>query len=325
MKRLLAIVSVLAASVAGLSAENRPTVRARLVPDSIGIGDRFELVIEVEKDLVQAVEFPRFVPDSTGRLELVGDGLDTLRRDGRRLRIARRYTLAAFDEGRYNLGRPEVLYADKNIVDTLRADEELLLEVGTFAIDSTSHAIFDLKPQKTLPFRLAEVRTFLIFGLGALFVLVAGLWGVVRYLRRRTGGAGLFGSTPPLPPHVAAIRALETIHHQKLWQNNRHKQYYSGLTDTLRTYIAARWEIGAMEMTSDEIVGAMRRIELPEKARADLATVLRDADLVKFAKATPDAEQNEADYLKCYYFVEETKLVAEDQTTTPDAEFKTER
>ena len=36
--------------------------------------------------------------------------------------------------------------------------------------------------------------------------------------------------------------------------------------------------------------------------------ILRDADLVKFAKATPEAEQNEADYLKAYYFVEETKF-----------------
>ena len=40
---------------------------------------------------------------------------------------------------------------------------------------------------------------------------------------------------------------------------------------------------------------------------------LRDADLVKFAKATPDGEQNEADYLKAFYFVEETKLVVEEE------------
>ena len=81
----------------------------------------------------------------------------------------------------------------------------------------------------------------------------------------------------------------------------------ASLTDILRTYLAARWEVGAMEMTSDEIVAAMREVELPEKARRDLGAVLRDADLAKFAKAMPDAEQNESDYLKCYYFVEETK------------------
>ena len=43
-----------------------------------------------------------------------------------------------------------------------------------------------------------------------------------------------------------------------------------------------------------------------------LTAILRDADLVKFAKATPPAEENEADYLKAYYFVEETKPVEEE-------------
>ena len=72
-----------------------------------------------------------------------------------------------------------------------------------------------------------------------------------------------------------------------------------------------------MEMTSDEIIETMRAEELPDKARMDLTAILRDADLVKFAKATPEAEQNEADYLKAYYFVEETKIAEEE---TPDEE-----
>ena len=61
-----------------------------------------------------------------------------------------------------------------------------------------------------------------------------------------------------------------------------------------------------------------RQEELPDKARMDLTAILRDADLVKFAKATPEAEQNEADYLKAYYFVEETKLVEEDAPAEGD-------
>ena len=112
-----------------------------------------------------------------------------------------------------------------------------------------------------------------------------------------------------------AAKALEALHHQKLWQNNKHKQYYSALTDILRTYVAARWGFGAMEMTSDEIIETMRAEELPDKARMDLTAILRDADLVKFAKATPEAEQNEADYLKAYYFVEETKVAETEEET----------
>ena len=320
MKRLfLALAPLLTWGAA--AGQEIPKVTAHIEPDSILIGDRFDLVIDVEKDLVQVVEFPEF-EDREGKIEIVESlPVDTLERDGRQLKLRKRYRLAAFDEGRYNLGTASVLYADKNIIDTLTTRDSLYLEVTTFQIDSTSQSIYDLKGQRTLPFRLAEIRTYLLWGAAALLLLAAALYALVRWLRSRGKRLGdLFKPAPPLPPHVAAIRALEALHNQKLWQNNRHKQYYSGLTDILRTYIAARWGIGAMEMTSDEIIAAMRPVELPDKARMDLTAILRDGDLVKFAKATPPAEENEADYLKAYYFVEETKLVEENTPTEgPDA------
>ncbi|OUQ54090.1 hypothetical protein B5E60_04055 [Alistipes sp. An116] len=321
MKRLSTIALFVGLTLAGgsLRAQNMPVVTAHIEPDSIMIGDRFDYVIDVEKDLVQVVDFPVFDPRD-GKLELVESlPVDTLERDGRHLRLRKRYRLAAFDEGKYNLGVAQVLYADKNILDTLRSRDSLYLEVATFQIDSTSQSIYDLKGQKTLPFRLSEIRGYLLWGLLVLLILAAGAWGLHRWLAKHGKGFGdLFKPAPPLPPHVAAIQALEALHNQKLWQNNRHKQYYSGLTDILRTYIAGRWGIGAMEMTSDEIIAAMRGEELPDKARRDLESILRDGDLVKFAKATPDAEQNESDYLKAYYFVEETKLVEETTVQPPE-------
>ena len=58
-----------------------------------------------------------------------------------------------------------------------------------------------------------------------------------------------------------------------------------------------------MEMTSDEIIEAMRAEELtrqgPDGSDGDPATT---PTWSKFAKATPDAEQNEADYLKSLLF-----------------------
>ncbi len=51
---------------------------------------------------------------------------------------------------------PAVLYADKNIVDTLWARDSLYLQVATFQIDSTSQSIYDVKPQSNLPFRFGR-------------------------------------------------------------------------------------------------------------------------------------------------------------------------
>ena len=318
MKRAVLIPLLVLIAFVAAAQSDTPTVRARIEPDSLFIGDQFDFVIEVEKDLVQTTLFPEFTPAKEGMIELVEVmPIDTLERDGRRLKITQRYRLAAFQEGLINMGKPGVLYADKNIVDTLYVTDSLVLKVGTFQIDSTSQSIYDLKPQLTLKFKLAEIRGYIAWGLLAALLVALAIYGLHRYLEARGRHLkDLFKPAPPEPPHVVAIKALEALHHQKLWQNNKHKLYYSTHTDILRTYIAGRWEVGAMEMTSDEIITAMRQEELPEKARMDLTSVLMDADLVKFAKFTPEAEQNESDYTKVYYFVEETKPVE----VNPEAE-----
>lgn len=321
MRKLLVLTLILSAVTA--RAQNIPVVTAHIEPDSIQIGDRFDLVIDVEKDLVQVVEFPEFHAKDD-KIELAEEmPVDTLERDGRHLKLRKRYRMAAFEEGKYNLGVARVLFADKNIVDTLRSRDSLYLEVTTFQIDSTSQSIYDLKAQQNLPFRMAEIGGYLKWLAALVVLLLIGAYFLKRYLAARGKRFGdLFKPAPPQPPHVVAIRALESLHNQKLWQNNRHKQYYSAVTDILRTYIAARWGVSAMEMTSDEILDATRSLELPDKAAMDLVTILRHADLVKFAKDTPEGEQNEADYLKAYYFVEETKIAEETDDEAQQSEPK---
>ena len=157
MKRLFAI-ALLLAGAAARAQSDVPQVTAHIQPDSVMIGDRFDLMVDVEKDLVQVVQFPEFEDKPGSPIELHKEyPVDTLERDGRHLKLRKRYTLAAFEEGKWNLSRPAVLYADKNIVDTLWARDSLYLQVATFQIDSTSQSIYDVKPQWNLPFRFGEV------------------------------------------------------------------------------------------------------------------------------------------------------------------------
>ena len=154
MRRLLATLLLLAGVPA--AAQNTPTVTAHAEPDSILIGDRFDLVIDVEKDLVQVVEFPEF-EDRDGKIEVVESlPVDTLERDGRRLKLRKRYRLAAFDEGRYNLGTARVLYADKNILDTLSSRDSVYLDTGSSLPSqiSCSWAISSFSPQASKTYSL---------------------------------------------------------------------------------------------------------------------------------------------------------------------------
>ena len=286
---------------------NAPKVQGTIEPDSIGIGDRFLFSLEVEKDLMQEVYFPDYKKTEVDYYSLIEDRpVDTLSREGRKLKLRKSYLLAAFQEGIHQVV-PEVMYLDKNIVDTLQGDDTLKLLVTTFKIDSTSHTIFDIKPQRTLKFKFGEISGYVMWSIIAILILVLLLLAIKRILAHYGKNfSDIFKPAPPLPPHEIALRDLHKLHSERLWQEGKHKQYYSGLTDILRAYIAGQWGVGALEMTSDEIIEAMRGVDLPRKQAMDLTEILRSADLVKFAKAMPEAEENEAAYSAAWEFVNQT-------------------
>ena len=292
---------------------NAPKISGTVEPDSIGIGDRFLYTIEVERDLMQEVYFPDF-NQSVEHYEMIEDRpVDTLSREGRKLKLRKSYLMAAFQEGIHKV-LPEVMYLDKNIIDTLRGDDTLRLMVTTFEIDSTSHTIFDIKPQRTLKFKFGEISGYVTWAIIAIIILVL-LFLIAKRILAHYGKSfsDIFKPAPPLPPHEIALRDLKKLHSERLWQEGNHKLYYSGLTDILRAYIAGQFGVGALEMTSDEIIEAMRGVEIPQKQKMDLTELLRDADLVKFAKAMPEAEANEAAYTMALNFVEQTMPQPEEE------------
>ena len=133
--------------------DDAPRVRAHFSTDSILLGDRFQLSVEVDKDMMQVVEFPAF---DNGRLadsiEIVSEGpVDTLAQEGRRLKLKRTYELTCFEPAVYRMGRFPVLYIDKNLVDTLWSEDSLQVTVQTIEIDTTTQQIYDIKPRSKPP------------------------------------------------------------------------------------------------------------------------------------------------------------------------------
>ena len=176
------LVSAQSTNATSTVSDKAPRVSGSIDVDSIGIGDRFVYSIEVEKDLVQSVFFPSLTGAGAEAYELIEDmPVDTLEREGRRLKIRKSYRMAAFEEGIHNVV-PQVMYADKNIIDTLYGPDTLSLLVTTFQIDSTSHAPFDIKPQKNLPFKFGEISGYVKWTIIALIVLALLLYVAKRIL-----------------------------------------------------------------------------------------------------------------------------------------------
>lgn len=304
-----------------------PSVEARFSADSVLIGDQFRLDIEVDKDVMEVVEFPVFDKghlggDSTD-IEILAEGpVDTLKTDGRRITLKKSYLLTCFEEADYHIGKFPVLYIDKNIIDTLWSRDSLRIFVNTLPVDTATQTIHDVKLPLEVPVRFGEYGGYLLMGLlgAALIALVVYLL-VKRFRDKRLSGGGK--RAPTEPPHVTAIRQLEKLHSQKLWQSGKQKAYYTGITDILREYLSTRYPVKAMEMTSQEILDRMMRESLPEKSMKRLKDILITADFVKFAKFTPDGDQNETVYTDAYYFVEETKAVEVEQPAAEIEPIKT--
>jgi len=275
----------------------------------------------VSMDAMQVVSFPeldKMQGKVGGQIEVLGqEPVDTVSRTGRRVVLEKRYNLTSFDEGIYSLGRIPVMYADKNVVDTLRSTDSIVLKVTTFQIDTAKQQIFDIKAPIAAPLKFGEISGYLLWGLVALAVLAALLWLLYRY-SKRLPLVGPAHPKPLEPAHIVALRALEKLYNQKTLLAEKHKAYYTALTDIIREYIGRRYNIAAQEMTSTEIVGALRTTDAPPRSIEAMQGMLRVADLVKFAKYTPDLDQNEQSYHTAYHFVEDTKPVeAEPQKDGP--------
>ena len=339
-----------------------PVVSGSLSKESVEVGDHFDYTIDVEVDIAT-----RWVPPTYGKilsdqereqlaaakqkistfkeynddiLEVIEDyPIDTLKVEGRRVHLRKRYRMAAMETGEIPFV-PVIAYFAKNRdeADTLFSRDTLRLHVkGYEELDTTIFLVADptsgapivdsvmareklrdtgIFSQKDLPFIFAEIKDYAIYGAMGLILLALVIWLVAwliaRYMRKRQA---MPRHAPKIPPHVVANKALVELGHRKLWQKGKFKAYYTALTSILRTYISGRWDIGALEMTSDEIIMALRDVEMPSASRTDLITILRTADMVKFAKAEPEAEENEESLNRALYFVENTKLEDKERYT----------
>ena len=113
--------------------------------------------------------------------------------------------------------------------------------------------------------------------------------------RPRALGSPDFPSEPPLAPEDAAEKALAELAASGLWERGEHAAYYLRLTDILRAYLEARYGEPATAMTSPEVARLVQTKAPDLKASALAREVLSRADLVKFARIKPGAEEGPRD------------------------------
>jgi len=229
---------------------------------------------------------------------------DTTVIDNNRLLIKQDILVTSFDSSLYLL--PPFKVIDQT--DTIYSNQ-VALKVSTIPVNIDKPDEFnDIKETWDPPFVLADYY-LLIYGVLFACFLICLIGYILKRLRNRQSIIPFKKQEPKLPPFEMAMKELDEIKQQKLWQQGRNKEYYTLLTDTLRKYMVNRFGINAMEMTSGEILELIRLESEANSSYNSLKQILELADFVKFAKLHPLPDENELSLMNAYLFVNQTKVV----------------
>lgn len=229
---------------------------------------------------------------------------DTTVIDNNRLLIKQDILVTSFDSSLYLLPRFKVI----DQTDTIYSNQ-VALKVSTIPVNIDKPDEFnDIKETWDPPFVLADYY-LLIYGVLFACFLICLIGYILKRLRNRQSIIPFKKQEPKLPPFEMAMKELDEIKQQKLWQQGRNKEYYTLLTDTLRKYMVNRFGINAMEMTSGEILELIRLESEANSSYNSLKQILELADFVKFAKLHPLPDENELSLMNAYLFVNQTKVV----------------
>ncbi|HLN95225.1 MAG TPA: BatD family protein [Flavobacterium sp.] len=247
------------------------------------IGAQFNLTLTATADTMAKVVFPH--GRAFGPLEVIRNyKTDTIRKGGN-YDLVRKYGLTQFDSGKFTIPPLKVTINGKAYFS-----DSVRLEVGGVKVDTLQQKMYDIKPIIEAP---SDWRRWLwIIVALALLLVLGGVGAGVYYLIKKRQKTKL-GQAVYKSPIEKATALLQQLDQKALWQKGEVKDYYSELTNIARTYIEEEINVPAMESTTSEVIDSLRRearrknMKLTPETLENLEKVLRQADLVKFAKSKP--------------------------------------
>ena len=295
--------------------DSAPTVEGKLTHDSINLGTQTKISFSIATPENYSWQWPVLADKITEKVEIVNQtGIDTLRqRRSDLVMLQKQVVITAFDSGYHAI--PPFTFKYQLPGDTVWNTVEtqpLLLFVAGLSVD-LNIPIRDIKGPLRAPLTFMEILPWLLLAI----IIVVGVLLYRRYLKKKRARVKMMPKPlkPKIPPHRVALDALESLQRKKLWQSGRVKEYHSEITDILRHYLEARFNIMAVEMTTSEIMDASLTQEIPSQAREKLRLIFERSDLVKFAKSNPLPAEHEESFMHAVDFIRASiPLVPEPQS-----------
>lgn len=277
--------------------------------DSVLVADQLLYGFEL-KDVVEGTQLvlPEIPQEQDYRMMYLSPWkLDTVKVTKQKKGLPNRFdikgsiVISSFEEGVYELPQIAVgRLSEDGVADTL-VFEPMRLEVKTMPVDTATFVPHDIKGQIRYPLTFAEVFPWVLGGLAVILLIILAVYLIIRH-RRASDPA----SVKKDPAHIIALRELDKYRGNKMWVPEKQKQFYSGVTDVLREYMASRYGISAMEMTTVEIFEEMKAADVSKELLDEVRQLFDRADFVKFAKYIASDEDNASALPVAVRFVTET-------------------
>jgi hypothetical protein len=200
--------------------------------------------------------------------------------------------LLALEPGVHEIGpfRMRVVTADGQMgaVDT----ERLTITVGSLLANEPNAAP---KPvTQPVPVMQDDYTLAWIAGaFGALLLTALLTLLVARWWRRRPKKAA--PPPPPKPPWEVALADLRRLRmeRERAFLEGAAMAWTDSLSDVVRVYLGNRYDFDGLESTTDEVMTALRRVRGEPAPLREVQDLLGACDLIKFAKAQPDAAEGD--------------------------------
>jgi hypothetical protein len=313
--RRIAIVILLFYNIIAAVKAQEVFVSSTLDTSRILIGDQIGYKIVVDKPTGLNLFMPVFKDTLSKNIEIISGPVIDSSNQGGRTKIIQKYIITSFDSGHYQIPPVFTEVKSKGGLKRFYSDYSLLEVIRTRITPAdTSAKFFDIIKPYRAPVTLGEILPWVLLGI----VVSAIIWLIIRYIKSHRKSR--IGAEPEIviePAHIIAFRELETLYRDAVWQKGEIKMYYSRLTEILRKYLENRYNVYSLELTTSETLESLVKTGFKKDGSYNqLKEILTNADLVKFAKYTPDPTEHEIHFNNSWTFIQVTKEETENVLTT---------
>lgn len=230
-----------------------------------------------------------FLPDTLTQVELISTDKPVISEDENSQTVVYPFTLAGYDSVTAVIPSVNLLYRTDGdtLVKKIETDP-IIVNIHTVPVE-TAEEIKDVKSPLSIPL---DWKWIVFWVLLAIIVIIVARYFYKRYQAKKAG-LPVEKKIIRTPAHIKALKALENLSSEQLWQKGRIKDYHSKITEIIRTYFEERFELPALELTTSESMEKLGLIKEAENILRITNDFLSNADLVKFAKFQPLETVNE--------------------------------